>query len=246
MAKLKAPAAPPRRAPGNWQLPKLTRFFTAWSFSRLKQWRQCPAQAAYKHLHRLPEPDSEATARGTMIHNLAAQAVTGKHPLGQLPPELALFKPEFKLLRAAKALVEADWTFTAQWAQTRWDDWKNAWVRMKVDAHFVEPKAHVVHVRDHKTGKNRYAESDFEQGKLYATGGLLAYPHAKRVDVRFLYLDHGETEGDEYPRKALPALLKYWEGEAKPMLADRRFAPRPGRYCTYCPYSVSKGGPCKY
>lgn len=232
--------------PGKWQLPKLTRFFTAWSFSRLKMYRECPARAAYKHLHKLPEPDAPAMARGTLIHSLAARAIEGKHALAQLPPELALLRPEFKVLRAARALVEVDWTFTARWAQTRWDDWSNAWVRMKVDAHYVDAKAHAVHVRDHKTGRNRYEESDFEQGKLYATGGLLAYPHAKLVDVRFLYLDHGKVEGEVYKRSALPKLLRYWEGEVKPLLADRRFAPRPGRHCTYCPYSQGKGGPCQY
>lgn len=229
-----------------WKLPKLTRFFTAWSYSRLEGWRQCAARAAYKHLYKLPEPESAAANRGNIVHKGAEKFL--KTPRIKLPP--AEFRGPLRKqlidLRKAGAVAEASWTFTARWLPTKWDDWANAWVRMKIDAHYINQRLNDLNIIDYKTGRIKPVEHG-EQGKLYGVGGLIMMSNVKRVRVRFMYADHNTTSPViEYTRADLPSLQKYWEDEVRPMLADRRFPPKPGQHCDWCPYSRAKGGPCKY
>lgn len=227
-------------------MPKFTRFFTAWSFSRLQGWRQCPRRAALKHLAKLPDPSGPAAERGNVIHKAAEVYLLAKRTPKVIPADLKLLRKTLVQLRVARAVAEAQWTFTSRWLATRWDDWAEAWVRMKVDAHHVDKRANGVVVVDWKSGRMKPEEHQ-EQGRLYAVGGLLEYPNAAHVDVYFGYTDHGKVSPRErYSRAMLLSLQRYWEEQAAPLLADRRFVPRPGAYCSYCPYSQSKGGPCQY
>ena len=70
---------------------------TSWSFSRYSDYKQCPLKAKLKHLDKISEPPNEAMARGAAIHTLAEKYIKGEGR--SLPPELKLFKDEFKKLR---------------------------------------------------------------------------------------------------------------------------------------------------
>lgn len=219
--------------------------FKSWSFSRLQDYRKCPAYACYKHLRKMKDAGNKAMARGSDIHTMAEVWVKGGG-VRPLPEELKLFKKEFKHLAKQKDVkTEDDWSFTQDWGQCRWNDWDICWLRQKIDVHYIELKKNLLVVVDYKTGSVK-EDDHVEQRKLYAPGGLLRYPNVTAVRAEMWYTDEGVLKGETYTRADLPALLKYWEKETRPMFADRKFQPRPGSYCSWCPYSKKKGGPCKY
>lgn len=222
---------------------------TAWSWSRLAQYRTCPAQTKYKHIDRLPEAASPAMQRGTDIHKLAEQYVKGE--IKMMPKELKLFAGELKAVYKAKGekLTELDLAFTSAWAPTTWNDWSGAWVRVKVD--LVErPVPEYAVMWDWKTGKTGLNDLPgsgvYEQLKLYATAGFKQWPDLQEVKCVGAYLDHGVEKKAEYTRKDLPALVKWWDKETRTMMRDTKFLPTPSNACTWCAYSKKKGGPCTF
>lgn len=222
---------------------------TAWSYSRYRDWKRCPAYVKYKHILRMPEPGNDAMARGGEIHGDAQKYVEARTTPKVLPDTLACFPEEFKELRKYRATCESEWAFNAQWAVTGWFD-KDAWCRVKMDAHFVIPDLNRLVVVDHKTGKVPDGPEKYQdQEELYATAGLLQNPTVRDVEVRFYYLDAGVIKPDPptvYVAKDLPALKKEWDKRVKPMMADTRFAPKANWTCKNCPYSKAKNGPCKF
>lgn len=214
---------------------------TSWSYSRYDLYNKCPAKAKYKFIDKLPEPPAPAMERGNVIHKLAEQYTKGE--LKKLPQELKLFEEEFKELRKSNPIVEQTWAFRSDWSPTVWNDWSGCAVRIKTDAACVDDDT--LYVIDHKTGKKR--EGYELQLSLYALGGLLTYPDIKKVSTQLWYLDEG---GDPivkgYEVTQLPELKADWERRVQPMLNDTRFAPKPSNECRWCPFSKSKGGPCKF
>lgn len=213
---------------------------TSWSYSRYSQYTKCPASAKYKFIDKLPDPGNEAMERGNQIHKLAEEYTKGA--LKKLPPELRLFKDQFEELKKSKPIVEEMWCFKADWSETRWDDWNNVWARIKTDAVCLDEDT--LYVLDNKTGKKR--DGYDEQLSLYALGGMLKFPNVKEVNTQLWFLDSGEVVEKVYSSTEFKSLKSGWEKKVKPMLNDTRFAPKPGNHCRWCPFSKTKGGPCKF
>lgn len=227
---------------------------TSWSFSRYSVYKQCPAKFKYKNIDKLPEPPSAAMERGSAIHNLAEGYVKGTIP--KMPPELSLFKDQFNKLKKEKIkIVEESWAFRKDWSHTTWNSWSDCWLRVKMDAAYINVEHNALVVVDHKTGKCREEEHNkyAEQLELYALAGLKQYPDIAVVSPRLWYLDHGVTYPDpeeeelEFFRKDELALQKKWEKKVVPMFTDKTFKPTPSdSACRFCHYSKARGGPCKY
>lgn len=198
--------------------------------------------------------------RGAAIHQLAEDYIKGK--LRLLPPELKKFEADFRMLKAQYKkkingmVVEDNWAFTKDWTETQWDNWTQCVVRIKLDcAHHEDDETLVV--TDWKTGKFRVEmnEDYVEQLELYALAALLLHPHLTAVKPRLAYLDADTVypPADEpmvFTREDVPRLKKLWEKRVKPMLNDKRFAPRPNDKCRWCHFRSSNkaagGGQCKY
>lgn len=213
---------------------------TSWSFSRYSVYEKCPAKAKYKFIDKLPDPGGPAMERGNVIHKLAEQYTKGE--IKTIPLELRKFKDEFAILKKSKPVVEESWAFTKHWLKTTWNDWANCALRIKVDAACEDGTD--LYIIDHKTGKKRDAYED--QLSLYAVGGGLIYPKIKRIFTELWFLDSGEKVEREYDAANTPKLQAHWNKKVEPMLNDTRFAPKPSHECRWCPYSKSKGGPCKF
>ncbi len=238
--------------------------FTSWSFSRWSAYDQCPLKAKLSAIDKVPEPKGPAMVRGSAIHDLASGYLTGKIP--RLPAELKLFEKQFKAFRALakkepdRVVVEDTWAFADGWAPTRWDDWNGCRVRIKLDLAVLSGS--VLEVWDWKTGKYRPDDvSDYLlQLDLYGLGGLLKFaPRVPDVVVRprLAYLDHGVIHNSgldgrtiEYRASDVPRQKAEWERRVAPMMNDRRFAPKPNRFCGFCHFraanAVAGGGQCKY
>jgi len=224
---------------------------TSWSFSRYNVYSQCPAKAKYKFIDKLKEPDSPQMQRGTDIHKLAENYAKGS--LRALPKELSLFKEEFKALKAQKVkFIEEDWVFRNDWTETAWNDWNGAWLRVKLDAAYINTEHNALVVIDHKTGKySDYKTPEYEeQLQLYGLAGLKKHPTVDVVSPRLWYLDHGiihpQEEEIEYFRKDEKYLDKLWGTKIKAMMNDTTYKPKPGNACTFCHFKKANGGPCKY
>jgi hypothetical protein len=187
-------------------------------------------------------------ARGQQVHEAAQQYVEAKRA-PRLHPDLDKFKQKLAALRKCGTLCEQDWAFTKDWQRTSWFG-ADAWLRIKMDAHYLlqqgpaKRKLTTVYVIDYKTG--RVHEEHAEQRSLYALGALLMYPDAARVVTEHWYLDSGEVGRDEFAGDSFESLRKAWLKKTKPMLSDKRFAPRPGPYCRWCFYSKAKNGLCRF
>ena len=217
---------------------------TAWSFSRLQDYRKCPLFAKFKHVDKIREPGNDAMARGSAIDKMGEDFIMGR--LKKCPSEVESFKEEFTELRKRKAVCQEQWAFNANWEETGWFD-SDAWLRIKTDVYSLNLKTNTLLLVDNKTGKVR--EEHEEQVELYALGGLLKFPELETVDPRIWYTDQGVEVPEEpklYTRKDLPKLKTYWLKQVKPMLSDTRFAPKPSSNCQWCFFSKKKGGACQY
>lgn len=215
---------------------------TSWSYSRYSLYSKCPAKAKYKFIDKLPDPGGPAMERGNLIHKLAEDFTLGK--IKKLPPELLRFKDQFMELKKSKPEVEKTWAFTKDWIKTTWDDWKGCTLRIKADASCVD--GDTIYIIDHKTGK-KYDDNK-EQLDLTAAAAPIMFPKVKKIITSLWYLDQdGDNMVDkEYDAADAPQLRAEWDKRVEPMLNDTRFAPKPSHECRWCPFSKSKGGPCKF
>lgn len=217
---------------------------TAWSYSRLSDYEECPLKAKLKHLDKIQEPGGHALQRGADIHKLAEAYTMGR--VDELPPELARFPDEFADLRARKDVeCERQLAVTAAWQPCAWFG-AGAWLRVVVDVTFagVTPDEPGRTVIDYKTGKVRVTNND--QLDLYGLVMLAYYPGIKRVDSALWYLDQGEIASRSLVRAEAEAVRTRWEKRVAPLLADETFAPKPGNACRWCFYGQggkAKGGP---
>lgn len=212
---------------------------TAWSFSRWKDYEQCPRKAKRKHIDKIKEPPNKAMERGSAIHKLAEDYLKGLRV--QLPPELDRFKKDFAKLKKLKPVVEADWAFDTAWKGVDWYA-KDAWCRIKTDAAVLVKT--VAQIIDHKTGKEKDDHKD--QMSLYGIAGFLKFPKALIVKAKLWYLDQGVEAEHEFNRAQLPALQESWQKKTHNMLIDTRFAPKPGYHCKWCFDSKDNGGTCEF
>lgn len=228
--------------------------FTAWSYSRLHDYDVCPRKAKLKHIDKITEPPSKAMGRGSAIHKMAEDYVSGK--LRELPKELSQFCKEFGRLRRLKAATEDKWAFDARWKPLDSFFHADTAVRLVVDALNVQVVAATkrgkgggahthAEVIDYKTGQ-RYGHNE-EQVRLYALGVFEKFPHVTTVDVQLWYLDIGELDTETFTREEHYATLReYWEKRPKKMLADTAFKPTPGAQCPRCYYCKAKHGDCEF
>lgn len=223
---------------------------TAWSFTRWKDYEECPAKAKYKHVLKMKEPSSPAMERGSAIHKMCEDYIN--KVIDEVPMELHKFKESLVYLRGLgkDVGVEDSWTFKEDWSPTTWNDWASAWLRIKMDCHFTAEKG-VLRVIDWKTGKfNEYDVGVYLlQLELYALGAFLTMPTVHTVIPKLAFLDQGVVypiEEKVYKRTDLEKIRKVWLKRIAPMMNDTSFKPKPSKKCSWCSFSKAKGGPCVY
>jgi hypothetical protein len=233
---------------------KIIKQFTAWSFSRLIEYEECPFKAHQKHILKNTEPDKPVFQRGRDIEAEAYRYIFDKKPV-PLPASCQAFPDEFKFMRKNQQVVlsQRDMAFDQDWRPVDWFA-PNAWVRIKIDLLLEElapgSKKHWrIHVVDLKTG--RIYEDKLDQLDLYNLAALCLgdeiITHGPQVSfAEMWYLDHGETRERSLFLTDVAKAKAYWAKRVKPLFADKSFLPRPGMHCKWCHLSKNKGGPCPY
>lgn len=211
---------------------------TRWSYSSLSTYKQCPRKWYYSYILNLPWESSAAMSRGTRMHTMAEDFVTGK--VDFVPSEIKRIGPSLQMFKSIGAKAEEVWLLDKDWKPT--DDLSQAWIKAIIDVHYVQDG--LLFVKDYKSGQ--MYDDHRNQLELYGLIGLVRYPDVKRVETSALYMDTGH-EGMECSiiRAMLPKMIDKWHGEAETMMSDETYDPRPGN-CKWCPYAKTKGGPCEY
>lgn len=221
----------------------MTHPITAWSYSRLSKYEECPRAFKYKHIDKLPEPKSDAMQRGIDVHKECEDYLTGKTDvLPPTPKAMILFKSCFEDLRRHSPMVEQEWGFDATLKKTGYFA-KDCWYRATLDVGVMYADDTFT-VIDHKTG-NPYGTNE-EQMEQFALAVFARYPQVRAVDTRLWYLDSGGELRADFFRKDFAGLRDKWFERVKPMFTDTTFAARPGRHCSRCHFRRSNDGPCSF
>lgn len=219
---------------------------TAWSYSRLADYEQCPAKFRYKYLEKMPEPGSPAMERGNVIHKQAENFIKSRDRSAEVPKDLKYVAEELKYLRDVGAMAEEEWGFQNDFAWTRRKGWfgDDVWFRAKADV-VVEYDDNTLLLGDWKTGKKYDVNED--QVELFALAGFHRFPKVKEVDTRLWYTDlSGDNEVRRiYYEDEVDRMIKKWNKKTTAMFADRKFPPKPNDRCKWCHYRKSNGGPCR-
>jgi hypothetical protein len=252
----------------------MTTKVTSWSPSRYEKYTACPHRFKLEALEKLcphcfqgqltgpwgepqicakchaVEETPDPILRGTRLHKeIEVHILTGK----KLDPDLKHVKKFITALKKKTPIVEVNFVFTAGWKPTG-KFTKGAWLRANVDALTIEGDgAEVIDWKsggiDKRTLEVRADEKYDDQLEVYGIATLCARPQVNRVQPKLVFLDAPKdnvVERGSIFRKELPALKAKWEKKLKPLFGDTVFAPKPSDKCRWCPFSKTKGGPCKF
>lgn len=232
----------------------------SWSYSRYRDYAQCPFKFKCKHVDGMKEPGSQAMERGSVIDKMAEDYVRGG--IKNMPVELAQFRKQFLAVRSLfqrkgspTVFLQESWCFTREWVAAKWNDWDTVWLRVKMDLCGIDKGANVLVPVDHKTGKYRENElgSYLDQLEIYSMAGMLQFPEVAGASPRLWFLDAGVEHPQDspvgeiyYSRGQLPELQRKWEKKVVPLFTDTTFRPTPNDKCRFCHFRKENGGPCKF
>jgi CRISPR/Cas system-associated exonuclease Cas4 (RecB family) len=226
---------------------------TTGSYSKLTDFEKCKFYAYLKHDKKIPEPlrplkpgqTEYANDRGTRYHTNCEEYVLGN--IHELYPDIdKAFGPELDLLRVLNAegvvSMEGEWGYDREWNVA---PWKEAWVRMKLDAIVFHHVTHAT-VIDYKTGRKFGNEMKHaEQTRLYAIGAALRYPELEFITTELWYLDQKEVTSVTMTRKQALMFRQNYNTRFVKMTSATDFPPNPNKFsCQWCQYGPWNGGQC--
>jgi hypothetical protein len=217
---------------------------TAWSYSAVSAHAKCPQQFRFRRIDRLPEPTSEAMARGSDKHaHVAHYLTTGELPERVEVDEYAEWFPLFNRLRDAGATPEQQVAFTRKWERTGWYG-QDVFLRVVFDAIALGDGR--VSVYEWKTGK-RYDEH-LKQMRLYCLAALKLYPEVEEAECVIGYLDQGPalTPNLVCKRTVEKDLETEFAEFSRHFLADDIYPATPGIHCRWCHFRKGNNGPCAH
>lgn len=213
---------------------------TSWSYSAYSLYEQCPLKYKLIKIDKMKEPQSPHLERGNRIHKEAEEYLVGVRQ--DIPESCAKFADLLPDLKASDPYCEQEWAFNKDWSRGQWRDWKGCWLRVKTDVCAVDGSDGLI--IDFKTGK-KYDEN-IAQVELFALAGMHVHPTVKNWDIRLWYLDSGDEVQFERNRSTKDRMKHEWQERIGPMFADTVFAPRPNKFCRWCHFRKSNGGPCSH
>jgi len=218
----------------------MTNFTDAWGFTKLSVFEECKAKFKYQFMDKLDSGGSPAMERGSKMHDNIEAYLNGWTP--DLLPENMEFKENLDSLKTKNYKAEQALGFDKGWMKLPTWFGKDVWLRVKMDASYIEDDHG--HAIDFKSGKYRVPSID--QVEIYAIGLYSANPALKEVTAQFWFLDTGEVYTKNYTAAELIKLREKYERRVVPMYTTTEWVENPSMGCRYCPYSKTKGGPCKY
>lgn len=207
-----------------------------------------------------PLVKAEPLERGSRLDKSLEEYITGRE--NELDGELGnpVVQTHAVALRkeyaAGRVGVQYEIVLNDKWQPVHKFD-RSAWLRTKLDVLWRKAKTawRVLDWKsggiDKRTGEAREAPEKYDnQLELYGIVTLASFPEVKKTNAALIFVDARnpvvERAAGTVTRKALPVLQEKWQNRVAPMLNDSEFSPRPGFYCTFCPFAKGKGGPCMF
>ena len=210
---------------------------TAWSYSSIKTFEQCPKK--YFHLKvakDVKDEPGEAADYGTAVHLAAEEFVRDGKPI---PDKFAFMRPVVEKLadfpgekytEMKLGVTKTSWGFDP----CSFFD-KEVWYRGIVDLLIVNGET--AHMIDYKTGKNaKYA--DMKQLDLMAGALFVKFPELQTIKSALAYVVSNEFPKKTHVREEMHTYLSVFDNELDRLDAAMEngvFNPKSGPLCGWCP-----------
>lgn len=170
---------------------------TAWTFSSLEKFENCPRQFYHTRVKRdVYEPPTEAIKWGEKVHTALEHRVIDGTPLPEGMEQwesLAARLAEMPGEKYAEYKMSVDDNFQPT-------EWKQAWSRGIADLVVVKGKQALN--LDYKTGKRKLTE----QLELYAVYTFAHFPEVEEVFTGFVWLKDKKIDKERYTREDIPVI----------------------------------------
>lgn len=234
--------------------------FVSWSFSKLKNWRDCGRRHAEVDLAKRwqGEGGNEHIEYGNAVHDALEKRVfhgtsIPKHLQGALRMDLegaaakvlqgAGTAAEWSAKNGGILLPEQQLGMTQDFQPCEWmDRTKNVWLRAKIDVTKILGPGAVLY--DWKTGK----VSDRESDQLLISAAMIFahYPQVQQIRTMYVWLKEDATTSLTVKREQLP---EFWSGILPDVakytkdVQNQTFLPRPSGLCGWCPVKSCEHNP---
>lgn len=230
---------------------------TTWSVSRLNVYERCPHQAKLAFIDKLPQPTSEAMARGIDAHEKLERYIRGEGtalPVGNHDnsaeamniryPDLDKFRD---LYPTGYIHVEEEWGFRRDWTPCEYHA-PDVWARIKLDVLHRDVENKRFHIVDWKTGRKKGNEIHHStQGTIYAIATYKRFSEFNEALISFNYIDAKSGYDRPMGRSRAELFIPKLEARISTMCNDTEFRPIPSQWtCKYCPFGAEQGGQCGY
>lgn len=210
---------------------------TAWSYSSIKTFDQCPKK--YFHLKvakDVEDEGNEASIYGNDAHEAAEHYIKHGTPI---PDKYAVMRPVVEKLAEFPGEKHTELKLGVRKTESGFEPCgffaKDVWYRGIVDLLITNGRdAHMV---DYKTGKNaKYA--DMKQLDLMAGAVFVHFPDIMRVKSGLAYVVSNEFLKKTHVRAELPTYMAVFEPQLEQLedaLESGVFNPKSGPLCGWCP-----------
>ena len=210
---------------------------TAWSYSSIKTFEQCPKK--YFHLKVVKDvkddPGPEAVY-GTEVHLAAEEFIRDGKPI---PDKYGFIRPVVERLANFPGEKRTEMKVALRKEGTEFSPCsffdKEVWYRGIIDLLIINGER--AHLLDYKTGKNaKYA--DMKQLDLMAGAVFVHYPQVQEIKSGLLYVVSNEFPKKVHVREKLGEYLSVFDDQLERLNAAMEhgvFNPKSGPLCGWCP-----------
>ena len=209
---------------------------TAWSFSSLEQFRNCPKQyQEVRVLKNFKEDDTvEWRVWGNRVHEALALALKNNT---KLPPDMDVWSSLIDKFRKLKGrlLTEQQMALTEGFQPCEWYGGSRVWVRGIIDALWLREDG-VAQAVDWKTGKRKL---NSDQLALFALLVFHHYPQVHECRTMFVWLKTGQGDAVTYKRSQIAELWQLFMTDVQRLescMGSNTWVPRTSGLCSeWCP-----------
>jgi hypothetical protein len=216
----------------------------ALSWSRISDYRLCPAKFKKKYIEKLPnfqlkdEDKSPHLVRGGNVHKqlekYVIQKLCGEVPEPTMPEVIKTAPLIDKIMENYNVLPENQIAIDEYFNRVSWYD-KNAYFRVIYD---LIGFGKDLLLGDYKTGKFAdYSGSLDEMGQLHMAGvvGMALWPEYDECSSLYIYVDHRRTVPCTFSRKdSFDRMKENLIKEHENINSDEDFLEKKNKYCGWC------------
>ncbi len=204
----------------------------AWSFSRLKNFEQCPLKYQQVDVEKRFQDSTEQLDWGNKVHEALASACKSGHPLPTGMDQWAKYVRSIRKF-GGEILTEQKFALSRNFEPVEYFS-PGVWVRAIADLLCIKPPKALS--LDWKTGR---VQIDSKQLMLVAAAVFAHHPDVNTIDSGYVWLKEDCITTETYTRDTIAqewAGLLPRVGELEQAMKTGHFMPKPSRLCVkYCP-----------